>query len=145
MTIYYKSQSRQMVVLSIFSGYVFLCQQYQLFFHWHLFFYVISNNNCRLLTINIVYFIFFLLSGIQAAILFTLRKKQSGEHRLSKDKLTKPRLHKRLYPIRVQDFQLCKSYKNYICIYSIVHIIGMIIFLLQMYFRTNNCLNYWTF
>ena len=43
--------------------------------HWHLFFYFISNNNCRLLTINIVSFIFFLLSGIQATILFTLRKK----------------------------------------------------------------------
>jgi hypothetical protein len=28
-------------------------------FHWHLFFYFISNNNCRLLTINIVSFIFF--------------------------------------------------------------------------------------
>jgi hypothetical protein len=50
--------------------------------------YFISNNNCRLLTINIVSFIF-LLSGIQAAIVFTLRKKYSGEHRLSKNKLTK--------------------------------------------------------
>jgi hypothetical protein len=39
------------------------------------FFYFISNNNCRLLTIHIVSFIFFLLSGIQAAILLTLRKK----------------------------------------------------------------------
>jgi hypothetical protein len=29
------------------------------FFHWHLFFYFISNDNCRLLTINIVSFIFF--------------------------------------------------------------------------------------
>jgi hypothetical protein len=29
------------------------------FFHWHLFFYFISNKNCRLLTINIVSFIFF--------------------------------------------------------------------------------------
>jgi hypothetical protein len=48
-----------MVVLSIFSRIFFLCQQYKLFFHWHLFFYFISNNNCRLLTINIVSFIFF--------------------------------------------------------------------------------------
>jgi hypothetical protein len=45
-----------MVVLSIFSGISFLCQQYKLFFYWHLFFYFISNNNCRLLTINIVSF-----------------------------------------------------------------------------------------
>ena len=28
-------------------------------FHWHLFFYFISNNNCPLFTINIVSFIFF--------------------------------------------------------------------------------------
>ena len=45
--------------LCIFSGFFFLCQQYKLFFHWHLFFYFKSNNNCRLLTVNIVSFIFF--------------------------------------------------------------------------------------
>ena len=41
------------------------------------------------------FFYLFLLSAIQAAILFTLRNMQSGEHRLSKNKLTKTRLHKR--------------------------------------------------
>jgi hypothetical protein len=45
MTIYYKSQSRWMVVLSIFFRIFFICQQYKLVFHWHLFFYFISNNN----------------------------------------------------------------------------------------------------
>jgi hypothetical protein len=45
------------------------------FFHWHLFFYFISNNNCQLLTIKHCFFYLLLLSGIQAAILFTLRKK----------------------------------------------------------------------
>jgi hypothetical protein len=29
------------------------------FFHWHLFIYFISKNNCRLLTINNVSFMFF--------------------------------------------------------------------------------------
>jgi hypothetical protein len=33
------------------------------FFHWNLFFYFISNNNCRLLTINIVSFIFFIIGN----------------------------------------------------------------------------------
>jgi hypothetical protein len=47
-----------MVVLSIFSGNYFYVNNTS-FFHWHLFFYFISNNNCRLLTINIVSFIFF--------------------------------------------------------------------------------------
>jgi hypothetical protein len=40
-----------------------ITKQYKLFFHWHLFFYFISNNSCRLLTINIVSFIFFLIWG----------------------------------------------------------------------------------
>jgi hypothetical protein len=44
-----------MVVLSICSG--IFCTSY--FFHWHLVFYFISNNNCWLLTINSVSFIFF--------------------------------------------------------------------------------------
>ena len=48
-----------MVVLSIFSGIFFYVNNTSFCFHWHLFFYFISNNNCRLLTINIVFFIFF--------------------------------------------------------------------------------------
>ena len=47
-----------MVVLSIFSGIFFYVNNTSFCFHWHLFFYFISNNNCRLLTINIVSFIF---------------------------------------------------------------------------------------
>jgi hypothetical protein len=42
--------------LKYFFRNFFLCQQYKLFLHWYLFFYFISNNNCRLLTINIVSF-----------------------------------------------------------------------------------------
>jgi hypothetical protein len=44
---------------SYFQPYFFRNCFVQAFFHWHLFFYFISNNNCRLLTINIVSFIFF--------------------------------------------------------------------------------------
>ena len=65
-----------MVVLSIFSGIFFYVNNTQAFFFIGIyFFYFISNNNCRLLTINIVSFIFLLLSGIHAATLFTLGKK----------------------------------------------------------------------
>ena len=60
MTIYYKSQSRQMVVLSIYSEKKFLYQQYKLFFPIGIyFFYFISNNNCRLLTTVQVFDIMF--------------------------------------------------------------------------------------
>jgi hypothetical protein len=48
-----------MVVLSIFSEKHFLCQQYKLFFHWHLFFYFISNKTYRLLTTVEVFDIMF--------------------------------------------------------------------------------------
>ena len=48
-----------MVVLSIFSGICFYVNNTSFFFHWHLFFYFISNSNCRLSTINIVSFIFY--------------------------------------------------------------------------------------
>jgi hypothetical protein len=42
---------------------------------------IINNKHC--------FFYLCLLSGIQVAILFTLRKKVAREHRLSKNKLTK--------------------------------------------------------
>jgi hypothetical protein len=57
-----------MVVLSIFSGF-FLCQQYNtsFFFHWHLFFYFISNNNCQLLT-TVQHYVWQLRSAILLAL-----------------------------------------------------------------------------
>jgi hypothetical protein len=64
MTIYYKRQKSIDGCLKYFFRNFFLCQQYKLFFHWHLFFYFISDNNCRLLTINIVSFIFFYIDNI---------------------------------------------------------------------------------
>ena len=48
-----------MVVLSIFFGINFFMSTIQAFFSLAFIFYFISNNNCRLLTINIVSFIFF--------------------------------------------------------------------------------------
>jgi hypothetical protein len=67
--------------ISAYGGGVFVslfferrCSPDYFFFSLAFFFYFISNDNCRLLTINIVSFIFFLLLRIQAAILFTLRK-----------------------------------------------------------------------
>jgi hypothetical protein len=48
-----------MVVLSIFPELFFYVNNTSFCFHWHLFFYFISNNNCQLLTIHIVSFIFF--------------------------------------------------------------------------------------
>ena len=39
-----------MVVLSIYSGIYLYVNNTSFFFHWQLFFYFISNNNCRLLT-----------------------------------------------------------------------------------------------
>jgi hypothetical protein len=60
-----------MVVLSIFSGIFFYVNNTSFFFHWHLFLYFISNNNCRLLTTVQVFDI--MLDDSQAGYWFILR------------------------------------------------------------------------
>ena len=58
-----------MVVLSIFSRFFFYVNNIiQAFlFHWHLFFYFISNNNCRFLT-SVRYYVWQLRSAILLAL-----------------------------------------------------------------------------
>ena len=58
MTIYYKSQSIDGCLKYFLRNIFFYVNNTSLFFIGNYFFYFISNNNCRLLTINIVSFIF---------------------------------------------------------------------------------------
>ena len=87
--------------LSIFSGIFFYVNNTSFFFHWHLFLYFISNNNCRLLTINIVSFIFFYYRESKPP--FCLHYEKSSTVNIVSRKINwqKPWLHKCLYPIRV--------------------------------------------
>ena len=71
------------------------------FFHWHLFFYFISNNNGWLLTINIVSFIFFYYRESKPPFCLHYEKSSPVNIVYRKINWQKPRLHKRLYPIRV--------------------------------------------
>ena len=71
------------------------------FFHWHLFFYFISSNNCWLLTIKVVSFIFFYYRESKPPFCLHYEKSSPVNIVYRKINWQKPRLHKRLYPIRV--------------------------------------------
>jgi hypothetical protein len=62
-------------------------------FHWHLFFYFISNNNCRLLTINIVSFIFFHYRESKPPFCLHYEKSSPVNIVYRKINWQKPRLH----------------------------------------------------